>query len=438
MRSAVLLGLLVGLASAQCGNSLGPWQRGADIPLTHIESAAVSLDNRLYVIGGFYTTDLQATPQVHIYDAETNTWSRGADAPVSKSHAQAAAWKRSNLDPAPSKVGRSIFTAAGYLGQHPGPASNQVWRYDTIDDAWERYADLPVNRSAGGLVVDSRDRLHYISGLIDRNNDSGLHWYLDLRSNDSQWMSFKTPVPRGHFPAVLFGDYIYVPGGVTGHDNEPLVEQDVFHRFDIYNETWSTLQSLPFPRSHAEAVTFFVNNRLLQIAGRNKNPGYPGVLNSIAEYDVSSDSWQYLRSLPNTLTAPAGGFFSDITFNNVKGDYLVVTTGGIDYNIPQQVTWISKVEWNCTTPIPLDPYYRTEVRTLGTMSDSSSTSTALTTSEGVTRSSSATSVTKSQTNSVSSKNVVSSTADNEGSNEVSGSVVACASLSLLLLFSLFV
>ena len=81
----------------------------------------------------------------------------------------------------PAVDGTAIWFAGGFLGNHPGPTSNAVWRYDTVTDQWSAGPPLPAARGGGGLVRVGR-RLHYIGGYFAALEEpsSPDHWALAL------------------------------------------------------------------------------------------------------------------------------------------------------------------------------------------------------------------------------------------------------------------
>jgi N-acetylneuraminic acid mutarotase len=160
--------------------------------------------------------------------------------------------------------------------------------------------------------------------------------------------SIDMPDARNHYQGILLGDYIYTAGGQYRHDTNPQ-DLDLFHRFHWINNTWEQLATLPTPKSHAETSTMIINGRIVQVGGRNNNnaPGHD-VLDTVTEYDPQTNTWQYLRSIGLRSTTPSAGFFPNITIGGVRGDYLVYTAGGVDYNAGKKDTFVSLVTWNCT------------------------------------------------------------------------------------------
>src|SRR5947209_14178602 len=93
------------------------WKKAASSPFPRVESPAAVVQNKLYLFGGF-TKELQASSQVDVYDPANDSWTRKKDMPTRLTH----------LNPAID--GKTIWFAGGFKGKHPGPVTDEVWKYD--------------------------------------------------------------------------------------------------------------------------------------------------------------------------------------------------------------------------------------------------------------------------------------------------------------------
>src|SRR5258708_7893710 len=62
------------------------WQPAAPLPIARFESAAETVGGKLYVFGGFFNAQVQATTRCDYYDPVTNSWTRIADMPEPLTH----------------------------------------------------------------------------------------------------------------------------------------------------------------------------------------------------------------------------------------------------------------------------------------------------------------------------------------------------------------
>lgn len=312
---------------------IAPWTFRARSPATRYESLTAPVAGKLLVIGGFYNDRIQAAARVDEYDPARNQWRRLGDMPVPFTHAMAAV------------VDGAIWIAGGFLGDHPGPATDQVWRFDPAADQWSRGPSLPAPRGGGALVGLPDGTLHFFGGwLPDRQTDSPDHWR--LRRGDSVWTPMAPlPSPRGHLGGVALDGQIYAIGGCFGHDPVP-IDVALVHRYDPGTDSWTEVASLPDARSHLEPSSFGYGGRIYVAGGRSR-PSGKWSADEVLMYDPATDTWSFAFRLPRGLLAPVA---------QPLGDHLFVTNGGEDGSRPRNLqSWWTPLDtpWRPAASMPL-------------------------------------------------------------------------------------
>jgi len=309
------------LALVLCGCRTRPEDRYTRFVLAEpstvgrVESAAAVVGSNLYLFSGFLPR-LKATRSVEAFDAGANRWRPVGEMPEGLTHANPAV-----VDD------EVVWLAGGFKGDHPGPVTDEVWRYDAGSDKWSRGPSLPAPRGGGALVRLAR-RLHYIGGFAaDRRTNSADHWVLELDGGTSWHRAAPLPEPRGQIGAAAVGGFIYVIGGQFGHDSSA-VDVDLVHRYDPATDRWTKVASLPYPRSHFEPGTFGFNGRIVIVGGRS-NVQKRETVAEVTMYDPAADVWLALPPLPEALLAPAAAVF---------GGRLVVANGSILNSATPQTT----------------------------------------------------------------------------------------------------
>lgn len=313
------------------------WLTVSPMPVARLESCSCVVDQKLYAFGGFKFR-LKATARVDVYDLETNTWSRIADMPRPVTHFK------------PVVDGHYIWLAGGYVGDHPGWGTDEVWRYDVDNDKWEAQTPLPAARASGGFELVDRS-LHYFGGFAaDRDTNCSEHWVLDLDNNNGWELLSHLPEPRGHLSSVFLGNKIYALGGQYRHDTKP-VDVALAHVYDLDTNEWTEIASMPSPRSHFEPGTFIYDGKIFISGGRNNHKVRQNSLNPFSDrgdryiddvpiriylslskrhnidylYDdiivfhPQENRWEHLGSLPAHLLAP---------ITNVVKKTLILASGG--------------------------------------------------------------------------------------------------------------
>ena len=270
------------------------WTTLAPAPLPRYEAAVAEVDGSVYVFGGFHNDATQATRTVHVYEMKANRWIARGEMPEPFTHANAA------------RIGNSVWFAGGFVGDHPAPTTNHVWRYDVPSDTWHAGPPLPEERGAGALVALD-GMLHFFGGYkSDRTTDADDHWVLNPAGNGltEGWARrMPMPVPRGHLTGIALNGSVYAIGGCVGHD-PTMIDVSYVHRYDPRADQWVEVASLPNPRSHLEPSTFVRDGRIVISGGRDITR-QEWNLSDIIEYDPASDAWLTLGNLPKALLAPS-------------------------------------------------------------------------------------------------------------------------------------
>ncbi|WP_420593702.1 Kelch repeat-containing protein [Deinococcus sp.] len=297
------------------------WKQQAGALTAVFESQGTAVGNKLYVFGGF-TNGLVGSTKAQAYDATTNRWAALKDVPEPLTHAAVA------------EDGSTIYIAGGFIGNHPGPQTNHVWKYDTLTNTWSKGTPLPGARGGGALVRIGRI-LHFVGGverdlsdLKTYKRDSPEHWTLNLDGGaNATWQTAAPmPNPRNHTAGVNLNGQLYVLGGQHLSDEINGTQKEV-DRYDPQTGIWTRLADLPRATSHTSDSTVVWNNRIVMVAGVSANSEE---IADVKEYDPATDTWRALPSLAAPRQSPVAG---------VINGRLYVTTGSLPSGI-FNTTWV--------------------------------------------------------------------------------------------------
>lgn len=302
------------------------WSDRAPAPQALAEAQGMMVGGKLYVMGGFFNTGEEATQRADVFDPATNRWTRLADVPAKLTHAATVDDGQGN-----------IYLLGGYLGDHPGPSTNQVWKYSIATNTWSAGPSLPEARGAGAAARIG-NQIHFFGGAVRTDVsdtvDRSAHVVLDLATNT--W-STKAPLPnpRNHLGGVALNGKIYAIGGQRSF-RENTENQDQVDVYDPQTDTWSQAAPMPNPRGHISASTFVWNNKIV-VAGGSVNGAMFGLASTeVTMYEPQTNAWTRATPLPAARKTPVGG-----AWNNL----LIVATGdGVDASPdPTATNWAGQL-----------------------------------------------------------------------------------------------
>jgi hypothetical protein len=181
------------------------------------EISAVTIDDRIWVVGGFEPRGEVST--VRVLDPRAGTWSLGPPLPIARHHVQLA-----TLD-------GGLYVLGGM----------ETIRFTNVDDAWvlrrgasewTPIAALPEDRGAGiAGVIDGRI---YVVGGQGRGGLSPRTLVYDP-ATDLWTFAASIPTPREHLAGFAYGGEIWAIGGRA---LSLATAMDVVEIYDPRTDTW--------------------------------------------------------------------------------------------------------------------------------------------------------------------------------------------------------
>src|SRR3984893_8394124 len=312
------------------------WTTKTPNSLVRFEADGGAAGSKLYQFSGFYTccgpqSPLLATTQCDAYDPATDIWTSLASIPQAVTHCGQVA----DTDNANNQI---FWLVGGFVGNHPGPTTDQVWKYSITNNTWASGPPLPAPRAAGALVKLGRE-LHYFGGTIRTNNgstwvDYGTHWAFDLDSGtawrattpDGQQILAPMPNPRNHMGGVALNGKFYAIGG-QHKGNQSSAPQNEVDVYDPATNTWTQAAPMPRPIGHVTSNVFVRSGHVVVVSGLTTN-SVP--IANVIEYDPSTNTWDELPPLPSGRQSPVSG---------LVGNQMVATCG-LNGSLQAQ-TWVT-------------------------------------------------------------------------------------------------
>ncbi|MFF0176920.1 S8 family serine peptidase [Micromonospora profundi] len=257
---------------AAVGPQAAPWTDIADYPANIMDNRVVTLDGKVYSIGG--GDGSASTTKNYAYDPTAQTWTAIADLPGARNALTVGV------------VDGKIIASGGWGDNGPDAAT---WSYDPAANTWTARAANPAPRAAAGqAVVDGK--LYAIGGCTTANCLPMSNTVVRYDPASNAWETLAN-YPKSVAFASCGGidGVVYCTGG-----NDGSVAQKSSYAFDPGANTWTAIADAPadnWASSYAVA-----SGKLLVVGGSQGG----AITNAGFAFDPATSSWS---NLPNANTA---------------------------------------------------------------------------------------------------------------------------------------
>ncbi|RLG20486.1 hypothetical protein DRN74_05365, partial [Candidatus Micrarchaeota archaeon] len=231
------------------------WMRLSDVPMPVKDGGSLT-----YLNGYVYALVGGTTNKFYRYDPSTNSWSEMANTPGNVKDGASL-----------TNNGSHIFAFSGY---------SNFWRYDPSTDSWTSLANAPFSGYGPGThIAYAGGYVYLIPGSWSRN-------FRRYSISTNSWESL------ADLPAVAYG------GSITSNGSHIFYkygfQSNLFYLYDPSTDTWSSLTGSPFTTNFGSSLTFGGGKIYLTKGGGHLN---------FSVYNISSNSWNTLQSIPDEIPA---------------------------------------------------------------------------------------------------------------------------------------
>jgi N-acetylneuraminic acid mutarotase len=310
--TAAALGTARVLAQAAPGGN-PRWVKAAPFPEPEEELYAVTVNGKMYVIGGFGYMPFGNPPGlVYEYDPGPDKWTKKKTLPQRVHHQAQAVFNN------------KIYVFGGCkMGIFGTDAVTNVWEYDPATDNYRAMAPIPGPRCSA-VAATANNKIYLIGGIEPFENGqgsriSGRNQVFDPVANT--WGSADlSPMPttRNHAFVGVVNNKIYVIGGRQAAGMIPYSSNtDVVEEYDPATNTWGGVkQRMPTARSGGGYATY--NGRIYIGGGEWISREVMASFRALEAYEPATDTWQLLPALPGAVHGNAMTFIGN-KLHNVSG-----------------------------------------------------------------------------------------------------------------------
>jgi N-acetylneuraminic acid mutarotase len=266
---------LAAVAQSQPAAPPGSWTMKAPLPAARNETAAVAVNDKIYVMGGNFPGKNYDVAVNEEYDTAADRWRTLAPMPGGLNHLALAA------------LGGRIYALGGFTSNGHKGVSASVFEYDIAGDTWRTLAPLPTPRgSVSAAAVGGK--IHAFGGRKNETEVVATHEVYDPATG--RW-SAAAPLPKGrdHMAAVTVGGKIHVVGGRFGENEDMTGLHDIY---DPATDTWTSAPPVPTPRGGGAGALY--QGLVVFLGGEDDHRTYK----ENEAFDVANNRWITLAPMP--------------------------------------------------------------------------------------------------------------------------------------------
>jgi N-acetylneuraminic acid mutarotase len=230
-----------------------------------------------------------------------------------------------------------VFVIGGFSD---GPEESAVHAYDIASDSWQRLADLPMPYPMPSVAAID-DRLFVLGALENAQT-------LEYDFDNDEWIE-RAPLPATTAPGAsavaVQGDRIFVAGGVLRGLSSNLlntgIRQDGLYAYDVSSDLWLTLPSLPVAVGYSMAAV--LDGELWVMGGSDTHER----TDRVSAYDIANQTWSDKPVLPVSLSSAASGILQGRIY--VTGG--IASSSGVISNLTFAFDAASQT-WQGAAPMP--------------------------------------------------------------------------------------
>jgi len=283
--SLILTSLLGLLLTGAAQDSV--WTRKTDMPYPTYHMGTTVIDGKFYLMTGWLGGG--ASRYFHVYDTQTDTWSRKADIPSSVLPIPISGATACAVD------GKIYLMGGGGGVPHVAGSIATLKVYNLASGTWTLKADIPTPRSA--IAAEAVDGKIYAFGGVDKLNE---WWGAVVKGGpflnaveeydpvtDTWAKKADMSIARSSMASAVVDGKIYVIGGAANTDGMAL---NTVEEYDPVTDTWAKKADMPTARWEPSAV---VAGGKIYVIGGNVRPSFQNTAKvAIVEiYDPVTDTW---------------------------------------------------------------------------------------------------------------------------------------------------
>lgn len=277
--------LIILISHSSYGQTKNNWETKSPMKIHRAFHSMAAANGKIYVIGGSTggANEFKDTPTVEMYDPQSGQWVYKKELPKAITTSCAVT------------IDDKIYLVGGQEDVF-SKRLNTLMMYDCLKDKWEKKASMNIARSFH-CAVALNNKIYAIGGrendneLKVKSKDSLAVYTIEEYDIKSDKWVIKSILPFKNFAigAVVLNNKIYILFDSTNHST--LSQSALLEEYDPERNHFSFKANLTPSKCDAAMVVY--NNKIYLLGGWNH-----GALSIVEEYDPVSNTWTEKPEMP--------------------------------------------------------------------------------------------------------------------------------------------
>jgi len=248
------------------------FRRPLPLPLSGSNGAGV-IDGKIYVSGGFWTSEYAPHWYLYMYNPATNTWTKKRDIPIVPADSLESTRYPSGGG-VTGVIDGKLYVVSGCFQDHGSWGLEEAcdplfYRYNPATDRWVRLpapfagsAGTTFNPSVGGVIAG---KFYVMAAGATYNSDHSLLWrgarFAVYDPATNKWAPRHAPaLMRFGAASVALGERLYVMGGLRENAAGDAWEtSDAMDAYNMATDSWVQRAPMPSAREGIAAAKVLLN-----------------------------------------------------------------------------------------------------------------------------------------------------------------------------------
>jgi N-acetylneuraminic acid mutarotase len=281
-------------------NTIDIKTQGSTLPTTMSQSTTVTIGQYAYSFGGYYNNN--SINSAYRYSLTSG----GSVSSIANLPSGTTAGAMVATDGTYAYIFGGFTSVNGTVTQ----ANSFAYRYDPTTNSYTQLANLPTATSRNPAVYYN-GKVYLFGGTSTGTTTGSTRNVIiyDITSDSYTTQTNVLPLPLSYVQAQVVNDTVYLLGGYNGVAGAPATVNTAYS-IDLTASTLTATTLTNMPANREYGAVHYQDGNIYYYGGRAGTPALFTYYNTMLSYEIATNSWQTLNTIPGSPTLAYPGFTS--------------------------------------------------------------------------------------------------------------------------------